>query len=316
MNTPRALVTGAGGFVGRHVVEALLAAGWQVTALDRAFDADLSAEWSRFADRLSLRAGDAADLPTESMEAVVHASALTANPNELGLTPEAYVRAQLDPTLGVVEWAAERNARVILISSSAVYRESAPGPLAETVPPTPLGLYAVAKSTTEALAETLHAEYGRDIAAIRLSSIYGPGELPRTTRPRLSLVARLLAQAIETGTIHVFADDPARDWTYAPDVGRVVVALLAAPQLNHALYNVASGQVRSPRQIAEALAAALPDVEIDAVEGTDPALPPLTRFGVLSSERLSSDTGFADWTPFEDGVTATAQWAQARLEVA
>jgi nucleoside-diphosphate-sugar epimerase len=121
---------------------------------------------------------------------------------------------------------------------------------------------------------------------------------------------------LETGIVRVYAEDPPRDWTYAPDVGRALVALLAAPRLNDALYNVASGQVRSPIAIAEALANALPVVRVAVADGTDPALPPLTRFGVLRNDRLLRDTGFKDWTPFEAGVAATAHWAQARLEMA
>ncbi len=314
MTSRRALVTGAGGFVGRHIVEALLASGWQVLALDRAFDAALAASWQSYGDRLLLLESDAVGLPVTDADAVVHAAALTANPSDLGLTPEEHLRANLDPMLAALAWAAERDARALLISSSAVYRESAPGPLDETAPPTPLGLYAVAKTTAEALAETLRTEYGRDVAAVRLSSIYGPGELPRLTRPRTSPVARLIVEALETGRISVYRSDPARDWTYAPDIGVAIAALLNAPRLNHALYNVASGQVLTPLQTAEAIAAALPDVRLDIREGADPALPPLTRFGVLTHQRLLDDTGFSAWTPFETGISVTAGWMQSQME--
>ena len=314
MTPLQAVVTGAGGFVGRHIVEALLASGWRVLALDRAFDDGLVEVWAAFGDALTLRAGDASRLPEVPATALVHAAALTANPEELGLSPEDHLRANLEPALRALEWAAARGARTILISSSAVFRASPPGPLEETVPPTPLGLYTVAKAATESLVETLHTEYRRDTAAVRLSSIYGPGELPRPSRPRLSPAGRLLAQAMETGVIRVYRDDPPRDWTYAPDVGRAIAALLAAPRLNHALYNVASGQLRTPLQIAEAIASVLPGVRVEVLDGADPALPPLTRRGVLTNQRLQADTGFADWTLFEDGIARTAAWVQAQVE--
>lgn len=314
MNRQPVVVTGAGGFVGRHIVEALLALGWRVLALDRAFDLGLADVWAAYGDSLTLRAGDAAQLPDEPATALVHAAALTANPEELGLSPEDHVRGNLEPALCALEWAAKRDTRVILISSSAVFHASAPGPLDETVPPTPLGLYAVAKAATESLVETLRADYQRDASVVRLSSIYGPGELPRPSRPRLSPVGRLLAQALETGAIRVYRDDPPRDWTFVADIGRAIAALLAAPRLNHALYNVASGQMRAPRQIADAIAAVLPGVRVEVLDGTDPSLPPLTRHGVLTNERLRADTGFADWTPFEDGIARTVGWASATLE--
>jgi UDP-glucose 4-epimerase len=246
----------------------------------------------------------------------VHAAALTASPDELGLTPEEYVRASLDPMLAALAWAAERSARCIVLSSSAVFRESAPGPLGEDAPPTPLGLYAVAKATAEALAETLYVEHGRDVAAVRLSSIYGPGEMARFTRPRTSLVARLIAQALETSCLSVYRDDPARDWTYAPDIGAAVVALLNAPRLNHALYNLASSQKATPLQLAQHIAAALPGARLDVRDGADPALPALTRRGVLTNQRLTDDTGYTSWTPFDAGIAATVRWMQTQLELA
>jgi nucleoside-diphosphate-sugar epimerase len=316
MTGRRALVTGAGGFVGRHLVEALLADGWHVTALDRAFDAALLDSWRPHAARLTLLQRDAAELPDAPAEALVHAAALTASPDELGLTPEEYVRASLDPMLAALAWAAERGARCLVLSSSAVFRESAPGPLGEDAPPTPLGLYAVAKAAAEALAETLYVEHGRDVAAVRLSSIYGPGEMARFTRPRTSPVARLIAEALEKGRLSVYRADPARDWTYAPDIGAAIAGLLNAPELHYALYNLASGQMRTPLQIAEAITAALPNVHMDAQDGTNPALPPLTRFGVLTNQRLTDDTGYTAWTPFETGITATVRWMQAQMETA
>jgi nucleoside-diphosphate-sugar epimerase len=315
MTGRRALVTGAGGFVGRHLVEALLQDGWHVTALDRTFDAALMDGWGRHAARLTLLQHDAAELPEVQADALVHAAALTANPAELGLTPEAHVRANLDTMLAALSAAAERGARCIVLSSSAVFRASAPGPLDETTPPTPLGLYAVAKAAAEALAETLCIEHGRDVAAVRLSSIYGPGEIARFTRPRTSPVARLIAHALETGRLSVYRDDPARDWTFAPDVGAAVVALLNTPTLDHALYNLASGQTATPLQIAGSIAAALPGVEIEALDGADPALAGFARFGVLTNQRLREDTGFDAWTPLDAGLAATVRWMQTQLEL-
>ena len=153
------------------------------------------------------------------------------------------------------------------------------------------------------------------MAAVRLSSIYGPGELARPTRPRVSLIGRMLARALETGVLSVYRDDAARDWTYAPDVGHAVVSLLSTPVLNHALYNVASGQMKTPLEAAEAIASALTGVRVMAIDGADPVAPPLTRLGVLTHARLTADTGFSDWTPFEEGVATTASWARARMEI-
>jgi nucleoside-diphosphate-sugar epimerase len=306
----RALVTGAGGFVCRHIVDALVAGGWHVMALDRQFDPALREAWVRHVEMIE---GDAAHLPDVAVSVVVHGAALTASPEEIGMTPDAYLRAQLDPALDVIAWAADRNARLLLISSDAVYAETPPGLLDEDAPTQPRGLYAVAKDTLEKLAATLRAEYHRDIAAIRLGAIYGPGELPRPSRPRISRVGRMIHEALIDGQIAVDTNMRAQSWTYAPDVGAAVRTLLEAQALRHTLYNVASETALTPNAIVEAIRAALPDVRIVESAG---APSHDKRRHTLSNRRLSEDSGFSAWTPFVEGVAATIAWQRAQLEMA
>jgi nucleoside-diphosphate-sugar epimerase len=303
------LITGAGGFVCRHIAESLLTAGWHVYALDRAFDADLRAAW---AGNVELIEGDATDLPEMRVDALVHGAAITASPDEVGLTPEAYLRAQLDPALDVLSWAAQMGvARVLLLSSDAVFQRTQPGLLDEDAPTQPIGLYGVAKATLENLARTLRDEYERDIAAVRLGNVYGSGELPRPSRTRISRVGRMIHEALTERRIAVEPSVPARSWTFAPDIGVAVCALLEAPQIHHALYNVASEEMLSQRDIAETIQHLLPDVELVELAGSawlD------ERQHTLSHQRLYDETGFDHWTPFADGVAATIDWQRAQLE--
>jgi UDP-glucose 4-epimerase len=310
----RVLVTGAGGFVGSHIVAALLEAGHTVIATDRHFAPPLRQHWlSRWAARLTLFENDVLDLPPQEVDAIVHAAAITAGPEESGLTPEGHFRANVEPALRLLEWAGGR--RVIFLSSSAVFRATAPGPVTETMTPAPLGLYAVSKLAVEYLLETLREQYGRDVVTARLSNIYGPGETARPTRPRLSLVTRLVMEALREGRLTVWRDDPPRDWTYAPDVGRALVRLLDAPALRHSLYHVAAEQTLTPLQIAEAIRRWLPQATLDVRDGVSPEGQGLTRRGTLSSARLRDELGEIRWTPFEEGIEAVIAW-QRRAEVA
>lgn len=311
MNAPIALVTGAGGFVCRHIVAALLAGGWRVIALDRAFDAALRAEW---AERVDFVAGEAAHLPYVQVDALVHGAALTASPETLRIKPEAYLREHVDTALDILAWAAQHVAgRTLLVSSDAVFSKTPPGAIAEDAPTQPIGMYGIAKVLLEQTAQTLRHDYGRDVIAIRLGAIYGQGELPRPSRPRVSRVARMVNDALLNDCISLDETVRTQAWTYAADVGAAARALLEEPTLAHALYHVASEETISAEQMADAIKALLPDVTIQHESGD--ALPDL-RQHTLSNRRLREDTGFAAWTPFAQGLAETVEWQRAQLAVA
>ena len=150
---------------------------------------------------------------------------------------------------------------------------------------------------------------------MRLSSVYGPHERSRSTRPRTSLVHSMVRAALRTGQFEVYQDDPARDWTFAPDIGLALLALLDQPLLKHHLYHVGSGQVLAPTDIAESIRAIVPEVSVQVHEGPDPYAPPLTRRGYLNSARLRQETGFARWTPFDRGLRQVISWQSSMEQV-
>jgi nucleoside-diphosphate-sugar epimerase len=294
---PTAVITGAGGFVLRSVVEALLAAGWRVIGVDRQFAPALQAAWTHPA--LDLVEADAAALPTfDTVDVLILGAAVTAAPAEVGLTPEAYFEQEMRLFQHGFAWAqAQRVRRVIALSSAAVYGQ-AEGPIDEERPPQPVGLYAVVKASVEALCHTLKVVHGRDCVAVRLSSVYGPHETASPSRPRISLIGQMVRDALTTGRVQP-KEEPARDWTLASDIGRALLALMDAPHLPHALYNAASGQRATPLEIAQRLQALLPQLHIDTPSA--PAAPPVQR-GWLTHRRLTADTGFSAWTTLDDGL--------------
>jgi nucleoside-diphosphate-sugar epimerase len=301
MTTPHdirtVLVTGAGGFVLRSVVDVLTAAGWRVLALDRRFAPALRARWA--ASSVELIEADAAALPAYAgVDALILGAAITAAPEEVGLTPDAYFEQEMGLFLHGLSWArAQGVRRVIALSSAAVYAQ-ADGPIDEDHPTRPLGMYAVVKASVEALCHTLKTLHGRDCAAVRLSSVYGPDESASASRPRISLIGQMIHDALTTGRIHP-VDEPARDWTLASDIGHALMALIDAPALPHAIYNLASQERATPLEIARLLQGLRPEVSIaDPV----PSAAPPTRRGWLSHQRLADDTGFRRWTPLAEGL--------------
>jgi nucleoside-diphosphate-sugar epimerase len=168
-------------------------------------------------------------------------------------------------------------------------------------------MYAVAKHTMETLVETLRDQYGRDAIVIRLGSIYGPGEFSRQTRPNVSLIGRMVREAVKNGRISVPESGRSVSWTFAPDIGRAAEALLRSPRLAHHLYNAVSGEVFTPQAIAHEIKNILPDTEL-AVQPVAIEAPP--RQGYLANDRLQQEIGFDQWTGLADGLRQTITYFQ------
>lgn len=302
---PRILVTGAGGFVCSNFIPTLLNAGWDIVAVDRVFDTRLMDEWhSGWRGRVTLIETDALQLPSIQVDALIHGAAVTASPEEIGQTPEENFRANIEPLLSALSWAAQRQVRrAIFLSSGAVFRDTPAGKaIDETTPTTPHGLYAVAKQTMETLVETLRDLYGRDVLTLRLSNIYGINERVRPTRPRINLVGRMIAEALDKGTMTVYENSLVRDWTFAPDLGIVLDRLLKLPTVKHAVYNAAAEHLLTQLDIAQTVQRVLSDTEIDLRAGSDPNESKVTRLGYLSSQRLHQEIGADVWTPFTQAI--------------
>ena len=304
----RVLVTGANGFVCRNIVFTLLAAGCSVIAVDRAFDPRLAEAWAH-AD-VTLVLSDLTQLPDLNADFVIHGAAITADP-AAGQTPEDHFRANVNPALMLLDWARDHAVqRLVFISSSAVFRGSPVANLTEDTPVATDGLlYAVEKYSVELLIAALKQAYQRDVVAIRLGNIYGAHEFVRATRPRVSLVARLIHEALTTGHVSIPVESSPTDWTYAGDVGRALLALLEKPTLSHALYHLTSGQALSAADILAALRAALPETNLTA--DTTAAAP---FRGSMRPDRLLADTGFDHWTDFRAGLSQTVDWFKAQME--
>ncbi len=294
----RVIVTGANGFLGCNIVAALLAAGYAVAAIDLAFD---NPAYGRLlSDNLRQITTDCANLPPLCADALIHAAAVTASPAARGESPENNLRANIEPLLAVSEYAERQGLqRAIFISSTAVFQQAPLSERNEADPPQPLGAYGVAKALLENTVATLRMEYGRDVLAARLSAIYGPYEYARPTRPRLSDVAAMLQAALRQGEIHVVRPHEKRCWTYAPDIGRALIALLEAKSLRHSLYQLESGEALTNLSLARQISRLCGDVTIRLDAEAAPEQPEIALEG-RAAGRLQEGAGFNDWTPMSE----------------
>jgi nucleoside-diphosphate-sugar epimerase len=288
------LVSGAGGFVGCALAEGFRSLGWRVIALDRSFDA---AARARLAGTEQVEADLAAGVPDGiAADAAIHAAALTTDAAAAGLTPAAHVAANMRPLLAMLDWAAAARPRAFaFLSSSGVFGPGDGAPdLLDACIPTGRGPYAAAKLAGEVLVPAALPE-GTAAHVVRLGYIFGPGEAARPTRTRVSRVADWLARARAGLPLPVPADDPRRDWTWAPDLAPALARLLDAPAAGRPLH-LGSGRSLRDSALAALIAAAIPGTR------TVPA-PALGAKPPMVPSRMPALDGLA-WTDPAAGIAA------------
>lgn len=243
------LVTGAAGFIGLNLVEALLSGGNDVVAFDaRPLPARAMRAFSALPGRLATLEGDVTDAASltrafaHPVSRILHAAAITPGPErEMGM-PERIMAVNVGGTISVAK-AAERHGvrRLLLVSSAAVY-----GPLpdgetewGEDSPLVPGTLYGVTKLTAEFAAQRLAALYGLNLVIGRLGWIFGPWEHRSGARDTMSPIYQVTTAALAGKSTRL----PRRDrrmWTYSRDAAGALVLLLRS-DTRRPVYNVASG---------------------------------------------------------------------------
>lgn len=299
----RVVVTGAGGFVGSAVAAGFAALGWQVTAVDRAFDDDVR---KRLAATDLVTADLSADAPVGLPPArlVVHAAAVTTDPETMGWTAARHIAANTRPLLGLLEDAAQtRPEAFVFLSSTGVFApEDGHGALTDADWPTGLSPYAVAKRAGELLAPAALAGLAA-VHVVRLGYLFGPFETPRQSRTRVSLPTGWLAAAGAGRPLDVRADDPARDWTSVGDLAPALARLIEGPAAAGPVH-LGSPHVVTDRALATILVRLVPGAAIATVPAAGPLKPPMAASDVPALR------GFA-WTPPAEGLAALVREGQA-----
>ena len=294
------LVTGASGFIGRHLVEALLASGTRVAALCRP-----QSVWPQHW-RTGVVRVDCADWSGEGIRAAIggysfewlfHLAAYGVVPTDRDDAAMVRINAQLPPEL--VRLCGERKAGMVMAGSSAEYlpphgRQK----LTEESPLEDRKAYGASKAQGAMAACRVADEIGVKLRVLRLFNVYGPGEAKHRLLP--NLVAGLSANhrvALSEGS-------QMRDFVY---VGDVVEALLAAagPMKDHAagIFNVATGQGHSVREFATMTANLLGGSEKLLAFGDVPMRPDEIEWLVGDSAKLRASAG---WWPRHDLASGIA----------
>jgi UDP-glucose 4-epimerase len=252
MTGPWSVVTGGGGFIGSHLVEALLAEGRRVRVVD-----DFSTGRREYvpagAELLEGDVNAVAPRAVEGADVVYHLAALPSVPRSVERPLECH-RATAQATLALLA-AAERagTRRVVFASSSSVYGDTAVLPKREDLPPRPLSPYATAKLAGELYCRSWAAHTRLETVALRFFNVYGPRQDPDS--PYAAVIPKFVRCLREGRPMPVFGDGgQTRDFTFVGDVVRGLVLAGSVPGISGRVYNLAGGRPVSLLELARTLA--------------------------------------------------------------
>jgi UDP-glucose 4-epimerase len=258
----RVLVTGGAGFIGSHLVDALVAAGAAVRVLDD-FSSGRRENLASAAGRAEVVTGDVCDeraLQTAlaGVEVVMH---LATRCVRLSLSdPEGVHRVNSEGTLRVL-MAARRHgaARVVYVSSSEVYGTAVRAPMGEDHPLAPTTVYGATKLAGELYAQAMTRSFGLPTLVVRPFNTYGP-------RAHFSgvygeVIPRFTVRLLNGRRPVIFGDgSQTRDFTYVSDTVRGILAAAAVPDAQGQAINIARGEEVTILRLAELLAKAIDPV--------------------------------------------------------
>jgi UDP-glucuronate 4-epimerase len=302
------LVTGAAGFIGSHLSDALRGAGHVVVAVDAFTDHYEPALKEENAAGHEVRRVDLAQEPLDELVAgadgVFHLAAKPGVRSGWGSDFAHYVRDNIVATQRLFDAAAAAGVRVVWASSSSIYGDAATYPTPEDVTPRPISPYGVTKLTCEGLAFSYARPFGLDAVTLRLFAVYGPRQ-----RPDMAFT-RLTAALAEGRPFGLYGDgSQSRGFTYVSDV---VAAMLLAMEAagSGAVYNVGGGS-EATMQDAIALLERISGRKVDLMLSEKAAGD--VRRTSADTTRIRRELGWEPRIALEDGLAAQWEWAAARV---
>lgn len=311
------LVTGAAGFIGSHLVEALARSGADVRAFVR-YNSRNDYGWleeldATTLDNVEIFRGDlanpeAADGAVKGCDSVFHLGALIPIPYSY-LHPREFVDANVTGTLNVLEACRRRDVRrLVHTSSSEVYGTAQSVPIDENHPLRAQSPYAATKIGADQLALSFKDSFDTPVVIARPFNTYGPRQSAR------AVIATLITQAMTRDAVELGSTHPTRDFLYVGDTVRGMIRCAEAEGIEGEVINLGTGVEVSVGEVASLIFRLL-DRELPVEFSPDRARPKESEV-----ERLLADASKAErllgWKPevaLEDGLQLTVEWFRDAL---
>ncbi len=309
----KVLITGADGFIGSHLTESLLEAGYEVKAFVY-YNSFNSWGWldtlpKEKLNQIDVFAGDIRDpngvrKAMQGMDMVFHLAALIAIPFSYH-SPDSYVDTNIKGTLNVLQAARDAGCeRVLVTSTSEVYGTAKYVPIDENHPFQGQSPYSATKIGADRLAESFYRSFNTPVTIVRPFNTYGPRQSARAVIP--TVITQLLsgAEEIKLGSLH-----PTRDFNYVKDTAAGFIAIAASPNTIGEEINIASQQEISIGELAQTI--------IDAINPSARVLSDDIRLRpenseverlLGSNEKMMRLTGWKPATSLKQGIRDTIAW--------
>jgi NAD dependent epimerase/dehydratase len=312
-------VTGADGFIGSHLAEALVREGARVRALSyynsfgtRGWLDDLAPE---IAGEMQIVAGDVRDAEQmraccRGVEVVFHLAALIAIPHSYE-APRSYLDTNVGGTLNILEGSrAAEVRRIVHTSTSEVFGSARYVPMDERHPRTAQSPYAATKIAADALVQSFWSTWDTPVTILRPFNTFGPRQSARAVIP--TVVSQIAAgrREVELGSL-----SPLRDFLFVADTVAAFLALGATSGVEGVDFNAGTG-IETPieglvHRIAELMGV---DVELrQSAQRLRPATSEVLRLQA-DARKLRESTGWIPSVTLEDGLKRTIEWIRAHLD--
>lgn len=314
------LVTGADGFIGSHLTEALVGAGAEVTALAQYNSFD-NHGWlddlpQPVRERVNLVRGDIRDAAfvgrlVRGQEIVFHLAALIAIPYSY-VAPQSYVETNVLGTLNVLEAARNHGTeRVVQTSTSEVYGSALTMPISESHPLQGQSPYSASKIAADMMAEAFARSFDVPVVILRPFNTFGPRQSER------AIVGAIIRQALDPSCPAIMVGDATtvRDLTFVADTAAAFMAAGLSENLEYGhAYNAGSQRAIKVSDLI--------DLVVELTSSGKPVVQDDKRLRPVNSEvralladctRFARATGWLPRIPLREGLEKTIEWWRCRL---